>query len=516
MCAMFCEHGFEQDDNGCDTCFCKPAPCPPVMCNMYCPYGFQKNDQGCDICFCNEKPDVCADFMCMMHCPNGFQRDENGCEICQCTEVPQIHPGTCPALADDAVGSCVNLCDNDADCSSSHKCCSNGCGYTCAPAENVPVECPTMMCFMWCPYGYKKDNNGCDTCTCNEPTVIHEGHCPVPPPGSMGICAEMCQHDGDCTTNQKCCSNGCGHVCIDALHGVKPGECPAVDSTQMGICVEECSSDTNCTGHQKCCSNGCGHVCRDPADKPVVRPGTCPVNDKLQEGMLGACVNMCDNDSACSVGQKCCSNGCGRVCMTVVDEPVGCDSMTCMMFCEYGNKIDVHGCKMCVCNDPPSVHDGTCPVVSSDTVGICVEMCSNDDDCSETQKCCSNGCGHVCVAAENVPVKHPGSCPVNFLPEGSFGICSEMCSGDEDCASDEKCCSNGCGHACLAAVDVPPVCPDVMCAMFCEHGFQVDDDGCEICVCKTPPGEIGYAGRDAGTLGMKKWQAICLDQALAV
>lgn len=51
------------------------------------------------------------------------------------------------------------------------------------------------------------------------------------------------------------------------------------------------------------------------------------------------------------------------------------------------------------------VHVGTCPAVAADSFGICVEQCSNDDDCTPTQKCCSNGCGHVCVEAENVPGK---------------------------------------------------------------------------------------------------------------
>ncbi len=43
----------------------------------------------------------------------------------------------------------------------------------------------------------------------------------------------------------------------------KAGVCP--DMTGMvGICVEACSEDTSCAGDKKCCSNGCGHVCMDP------------------------------------------------------------------------------------------------------------------------------------------------------------------------------------------------------------------------------------------------------------
>ena len=43
----------------------------------------------------------------------------------------------------------------------------------------------------------------------------------------------------------------------------RPGTCPAVEGS-FGTCVEECQHDIDCTGEgQKCCSNGCGHVCVD-------------------------------------------------------------------------------------------------------------------------------------------------------------------------------------------------------------------------------------------------------------
>lgn len=45
----------------------------------------------------------------------------------------------------------------------------------------------------------------------------------------------------------------------------------------------------------------------------------------------------------------------------------------------------------------PGEKPGQCPRLRPGTVGICVELCSNDFDCSGSQKCCSNGCGHVCT-----------------------------------------------------------------------------------------------------------------------
>jgi len=44
-----------------------------------------------------------------------------------------------------------------------------------------------------------------------------------------------------------------------------------------------------------------------------------------------------------------------------------------------------------------------------------------------------------------VGIGRPGACP---KPTG-FGICVEACSGDGDCPDNEKCCSNGCGHVCM-------------------------------------------------------------------
>ncbi len=42
----------------------------------------------------------------------------------------------------------------------------------------------------------------------------------------------------------------------------------------------------------------------------------------------------------------------------------------------------------------------------------------------------------------------PGVCPSKTLR--IRGVCAELCSHDGDCPNDEKCCSNGCGHQCMA------------------------------------------------------------------
>ena len=88
-CRMFCEHGFEKDEQGCDMCRCRtedtPAVrrpvCPEVMCMMFCEHGFEKDEHGCDMCRCLP---VCPEMMCTMYCASGFEKNEQGCNICKC------------------------------------------------------------------------------------------------------------------------------------------------------------------------------------------------------------------------------------------------------------------------------------------------------------------------------------------------------------------------------------------------------------------------------------------------
>ncbi|KFO22358.1 Extracellular peptidase inhibitor [Fukomys damarensis] len=58
------------------------------------------------------------------------------------------------------------------------------------------------------------------------------------------------------------------------------------------------------------------------------------------------------------------------------------------------------------------------------------------------------------IAYARLPVhkkqQKPGDCPE--VPRGQFGICAEACSGDQSCPGEQKCCRNGCGHVCKSPV----------------------------------------------------------------
>lgn len=43
--------------------------------------------------------------------------------------------------------------------------------------------------------------------------------------------------------------------------------------------------------------------------------------------------------------------------------------------------------------------EGECPIPRSR--GTCLDLCSSDKECPQGQKCCSNGCGHICMRIHN-------------------------------------------------------------------------------------------------------------------
>ncbi|XP_043542001.1 waprin-Phi1-like, partial [Chiloscyllium plagiosum] len=90
----------------------------------------------------------------------------------------------------------------------------------------------------------------------------------------------------------------------------------------------------------------------------------------------------------------------------------------------------------------PTVKPGSCPAKPT-RVGLCAELCTGDSDCEGNKKCCSNGCGHVCVSPRK---GKPGSCPQKSV---GVRLCGEICAVDSDCPGNQKCCENGCGHSCI-------------------------------------------------------------------
>ncbi|KAK3605888.1 hypothetical protein CHS0354_017793 [Potamilus streckersoni] len=89
---------------------------------------------------------------------------------------------------------------------------------------------------------------------------------------------------------------------------------------------------------------------------------------------------------------------------------------------------------------------GHCPHLTA-SPGPCVEQCRNDGDCRTSEKCCFNGCGHICRRVRDVPAEKHGSCPLHH--PGLSTYCQERCEIDMDCPGITKCCNTACGPVCL-------------------------------------------------------------------
>uniref|UniRef100_A0A3B4BL70 WAP domain-containing protein n=1 Tax=Periophthalmus magnuspinnatus TaxID=409849 RepID=A0A3B4BL70_9GOBI len=61
------------------------------------------------------------------------------------------------------------------------------------------------------------------------------------------------------------------------VHLEKLGVCPEPNQGNdpaVVSCPNQCSTDSDCGGIQKCCFNGCGRVCKDPRGNMSLR-NTC-------------------------------------------------------------------------------------------------------------------------------------------------------------------------------------------------------------------------------------------------
>ena len=105
---------------------------------------------------------------------------------------------------------------------------------------------------------------------------------------------------------------------------------------------------------------------------------------------FGLCVHQCSDNTGCSTGRICCSNGCGMTCVRPV--PTSPPPTT---------------------TSPPPTTTSTpptstrCPVMGGDGFGACVISCSSDSDCTGGRLCCSNGCGQTCITPVTVPTSPP-------------------------------------------------------------------------------------------------------------
>ena len=241
-----------------------------------------------------------------------------------------------------------------------------------------------------------------------------------------------------------------------------------------------------------------------------------------------------------------------------------CPPVVCLLYCENGLAVDENGCEICQCVeencggflglvcdvdqycDYPD--DSFCG--AADQLGVCrqrPEVCTMDVD--PVCGCDGETWSNACVAnSAGVDVAHDGPCMVDDCAalggeclsdpmDPTFGancealgretlnaecpFFNQACCGpveeptcDPACEDDEICVPGVCYHWCQA--DDPnccepdqcvPVCPPVMCMLYCENGFKRDENGCEICECEEGCADIG--GQCLSSPFDPTWSADC-------
>lgn len=182
----------------------------------------------------------CGEVMCTLWCEDGFQRDENGCEICACEEPPACpfvepapnvrcagvvtwgknpdsgeccqYPSPCNVPDDFEQFTSELECQGPASegeaCSMYGRQCADGleCDYQCPDGSDDP-DCnlginPGGVCVAEpaCVDGETAPaDDGCNTCMCDD---------------GLWICTQIACEPAECTTDADCFETGCsGQVC---------------------------------------------------------------------------------------------------------------------------------------------------------------------------------------------------------------------------------------------------------------------------------------------------------------
>ncbi|XP_006821660.1 uncharacterized protein LOC100371432 [Saccoglossus kowalevskii] len=504
---------------------CKNITCTTSSSEKTCEYmGEMKNSgevwkkDSCTVCECDEGKTMCT----VNTCPKMSVRP--GCHAVK------VNGQCCPEIVCRNMHSCMIdgvehrngeqwMHDNCTicRCELGHKYCttktcaepSNYCAYstqvtpgTCCPPVLCPFETSTRMCrenvgdvMKNFKHGETWMRDSCSQCTCHHGTALCQDQtCPM----SVSPGCRTVPVDGQC----------CPNIVCDT---VKIGQCPVVNPfMSKSITVDTCMSDTDCSGTTKCCSNGIAFTCMAPWT--VEKPGMCPQTNPLTTPLRNMCVTECTNDMDCVNEWKCCSEGgCSMICRPPV-------TMTNTKTRNFENMKEPMTRKVSMLTG--TYKSGECPNISPYgwNSGVCVSHCTLDIDCPGDNKCCSNGCGAMCMPPKN-PTKF-GMCPFN-QPRGVCKRVINTCTEDSDCIGNKKCCNNGCGLKCVVpdvdttiCTSVPATCTEkclegyatndkgceickckktpemcgteVMCDLFCQYGFATDNRGCEICKCKEP------------------------------
>ncbi|XP_052088699.1 kielin/chordin-like protein isoform X17 [Mytilus californianus] len=405
--------------------YCRKCKVTPTNSSDICYYRARRHryKQGCVVSF---KYNV-TEATCTPKCCEGWTRDEYG------------------------------QCSIETDANTQEIVCENGGSpaddYCYCPDGFSGKHCESAVCTPHClNNGICSGRDGEAICICPDGKYTGK-QCETP------VCDPACQNGGSCIDGiyRPMCSCPPGYEGESCEKEVKDGDCPAPSGS--GICAEMCKTDSECPNEQKCCRNGCyAHQCMAPAATTCTYQGEqYPVGHRLQNNSCTTCV--CKDPNSKNQWE--------------------CVSISCPRLQCYKTKMIPNLCCP-VCDDMPTTTTTT-PAPTT-TTATRIPTTTLPSTCKE------NGT-HYPMGATITRNNYCERCTCIYTAStnGELYNTTRWQCMVTDCFWDSSC-SNMTripGQCCPICTDKPPDECGPICKMYCKNGFQTDERGCPLCICKS-------------------------------
>ncbi|XP_033095775.1 uncharacterized protein LOC117100267 isoform X16 [Anneissia japonica] len=394
-----------------------------------------------------EESDKCGIIICYVYCEAGYVKDENGCHTCTCIPESEVAPTKdvdvdvvteLAAVEPTTVEESEVAPTKDADVEVVTEL---------AAVEPTTVEesdkCGTFVCYLYCPAGYVKDENGCYTCNCTQ----------VPDDCGDFICSFLCpagylKDENGCPTcscvpeeSEVAPTKDVDVDVVTELAAVEPTTVEESDKCGIIICYVYCEA-----GYVKD-KNGC-HTCTCIPESEVA-----PTKD--------ADVDVVTELAAVEP--------------TTVEESDKCGIIICYVYCEDGYVKDENGCHTCTCIPESEV----APTKDADVEVVTELTAVEATTVEESDKCGIIICYVFCEAGY---VKDENGCHTCTCIAEESEVAPTK-DADVEVVTE------------LAAVEPTTVeesdkCGIIICYVYCEAGYVKDENGCHTCACKQEESEV--------------------------
>lgn len=485
----YCPDGFS--GKHCESAVCTPHCLNNGICSgrdgkavCICPDGKYTGKQ-CETPVCNpacQNGGSCIDgiYRPMCSCPPGYEGES--CE-------KEVKDGDCPAPS--GSGICAEMCKTDSECPNEQKCCRNGCyAHQCmAPAATTCTYHSEQY-----PVGHRLQNDSCTTCVCKDPNSKDQWECvSISCPRLQcyrtkiipNLCCPVCDDMPTTTTTtpvpttttatrmptttlpSTCKDNGTHYPmgatitrnnycerCTCIYTASTNGE--LYNTTRWQCMVTDCSWDPSCSNMTRI-PGQCCPICTDNSSTTTLRPPTTkkPAASCNKNGTNYVIGSEIRGNNGCD---KCICGHYGHLFPTWNCSP----AVQCLWFPSNCTNITTVGCCP-TCADVPTTKapTTTTPPLRSTCIKDGIEY-PEGSEVASTDNC--NSC--ICI---KVKKQHPEwicrgvDCPPLKceLPKYITGQCCPVCD------------------------DKPPDECGPICKMYCKNGFQTDERGCPLCICKS-------------------------------